>query len=58
MLMQPDGRTADELSEALGWLPHTVRAAISRLQKSGRVVVRTKNEVSQSVYRIESTPDA
>jgi hypothetical protein len=58
MLMQPDGRSVEELAASLGWLPHTVRAAISRLQKSGRVVVRTKNEVGQSAYRIEPAADA
>ena len=33
MLMQPDGRSVDELSQALGWQIHTTRAVISRLQK-------------------------
>jgi hypothetical protein len=53
MLMQPD-----ELSEALGWQVHTTRAVISRLGKSGHVVVRTMTEAGVSVYRIETTPDA
>ena len=54
MLMQPDGRTVDELSQALGWQLHTTRAVISRLQKSGHVVVRAKNDAGQNVYRIEA----
>jgi hypothetical protein len=58
MLMQPDGRSVDELSQALGWQAHTTRAVISRLQKSGHVVVRLKNEAGQSVYRIEPAADA
>ena len=58
MLMQPEGRSVEELSEALGWLPHTVRAAITGLRKSGHVVVRTKNDTGQSVYRIEATAEA
>ena len=58
MLMQPDGRSVEELSQALGWQAHTTRAVISRLQKSGHVVVRTKNEAGVSVYRIEATADA
>jgi hypothetical protein len=55
MLMQPDGRTVDELSQALGWQVQTTRAVISRLGKSGHVVVRTKTEAGVSVYRIEAT---
>ena len=58
MLMQPDGRSVEELSQPLGWQLHTTRAVISRLQKSGHVVVRTKNDTGQSVYRIEPAADA
>jgi hypothetical protein len=58
MLMQPDGRSVEELSQALGWQAHTTRAVISRLGKTGHVVVRTKNEAGVSVYRIEATADA
>jgi hypothetical protein len=58
MHMQPGGRSIDELSEALGWQIHTTRAVISRLQKSGHVVVRTNNDAGVSVYRIEATADA
>jgi hypothetical protein len=55
MLMQPGGRTVDDLSQALGWQIHTIRAVISRLQKSGHVVVRRQNEAGVSLYRIEAT---
>jgi predicted ArsR family transcriptional regulator len=58
MLMQPDGRSVDELSQALGWQAHTTRAVISRLGKSGHVVTRSKNDAGVSVYRIEATADA
>lgn len=54
MLMQPEGRSIDELSEALGWQVHTTRAAISRLGKSGHVVVRAKTEAGVSAYRLEA----
>jgi hypothetical protein len=54
MLMQPDGKSIDDLSQAFGWLPHTTRAVISRLQKSGHVVTRARNDAGQSVYRIEA----
>jgi transcription initiation factor IIE alpha subunit len=52
--MQPDGQTIDDLSTELGWLQHTTRAVISRLQTSGHVVTRTKGDDGQSVYRIEA----
>ncbi len=43
MLMKPGGGSIDELSQALGRQLHTTRAVISRLHKSGHVVVRTKS---------------
>jgi hypothetical protein len=58
LLMQPEGQTIDELSQAFGWQAHTTRAVISRLQKSGHVVIRTKGEAGVSVYRIEPAADA
>jgi hypothetical protein len=58
MLMQPDGQSVEELSQALGWQAHTTRAVISRLGKSGHAVTRTKNEAGVSVYRIEPAADA
>jgi hypothetical protein len=54
LLMRPGGQTIDDLSQELGWLQHTTRAAVSRLQKSGHVVTRTKSDDGQSVYRIEA----
>jgi hypothetical protein len=53
MLMQPNGKSIDELSQAFGWLPHTTRAAITGLRKSGHVVTRAKSDDGQSVYRVE-----
>ena len=58
MLMQPNGKSIDELSQAFGWLPHTTRAVISGLRKSGHVVTRAKSDAGQTVYRIETTAEA
>jgi hypothetical protein len=58
MLMQPGGRSVDELAASLGWQVHTTRAVISRLQKCGHVVVRERNDAGQSVYRIEASAEA
>jgi len=41
-----------EIGQRLGWLPHTVRAAITGLRHAGRDVTRSKNESGQTVYRL------
>ena len=38
LLKRPKGATITQLEQGLGWQPHTVRAAISRLRKSGAQV--------------------
>ena len=58
LLMQPNGKSIDELSQEFGWLPHTTRAVISGLRKSGHVVVRAKSGDGRSVYRIEAPAEA
>ena len=35
LLREKDGRDVGQLSAALGWLPHTVRAAVVGLRKTG-----------------------
>lgn len=35
MLSRPRGATQKQLERALGWQPHSVRAAISQLRKGG-----------------------
>jgi hypothetical protein len=58
LLMRRGGQTIDDLSKELSWLPHTTRAVVSRLQKSGHVVTRTTGDYGRSVYRIEPAADA
>lgn len=50
-LQQADGASLKQLEHEFGWLPHTVRAAISGLRKGGFVVQREASAQS-SVYRI------
>jgi predicted ArsR family transcriptional regulator len=57
MLERPDGASVSELGQRLGWLPHTVRAAITGLRHAGREVMRSKDAGGQSVYRL-ARPDA
>ena len=52
MLERPDGASVAELGRRLGWLPHTVRAAITGLRHAGREVTRSKDAEGQSVYRL------
>ena len=52
MLERAQGASVAEIGQRLGWLPHTVRAAITGLRHAGREVTRSKAENGQSVYRL------
>jgi len=54
MLRSRSGSNITELSEALGWLPHTTRASITVLvkRKLGLAVVSTKTANRGRVYRV------
>ncbi len=43
LLERPEGASVAEIGQRLGWLPHTVRAAITGLRKAGREVTRSKD---------------
>ena len=52
MLATPGGATLGALADALGWQPHTTRAAITGLRKRGfEITVANEGDVSR-VYRI------
>ena len=42
LLERPEGATLAELVEATGWLPHTTRAALTRLKKKGHLIAKDK----------------
>jgi biotin operon repressor len=42
MLERREGASVAEIGQRLGWLPHTVWAAITGLRKAGRAVTRNK----------------
>ena len=48
---RPEGATLEELSAAAGWLPHTTRAAISRLRQRG-YAVRITMTGTRKVYQL------
>jgi len=52
MLDRAEGASVAELGQRLGWLPHTVRAAITGLRHAGREVTRSKDENGKSIYRL------
>jgi hypothetical protein len=51
LLCRPSGAGNAVLVKTLGWLPHTVRAAMTGLRKKGFTVTRSKNAQGESVYR-------
>jgi Protein of unknown function (DUF3489) len=55
-ICRPEGARIDDLTRGLGWLPHTVRAALTRLRRKGYIVACEKTAGEASVYR--ATPPA
>lgn len=60
MLSRDGGTTITAISSALGWQPHTTRAAITGLRKSGHEVETAKPEDGGSglIYRIALSASA
>ena len=44
MLRATEGATITELSEAMGWLPHTTRAVLTGLRKRGYVLTLDRSD--------------
>ena len=51
LLQRPEGATLPDLMAATGWLPHTTRAALSRMRQAGHLLEKRKGETG-TVYRI------
>jgi hypothetical protein len=49
-LSEPAGVKIADLTKELNWLPHTVRAALTRLRQQGYTVTRSKSEQDETVY--------
>lgn len=60
MLSRDGGTTIAEISAALGWQPHTTRAAITGLRKTGHKVetARSADGSPGLIYRIALKADA
>ena len=48
----PDGTTIEQLAEATGWQQHTLRAAISRLRRSGFQIELAAGPDGGKTYRV------
>ena len=52
MLQRDGGASVTELAAAMGWLPHTTRAALTRLRQNGHELVKDKRDTGETFYRI------
>ncbi len=53
-LQHPEGVTIQELGEKMQWLPHTVRASLSGLRKTGHNIIRqARSGQASAVYRLD-----
>ncbi len=52
LMRRANGAGMAELQDATGWLPHSVRAALSGLRKKGHMIERAMGADGCSVYRI------
>lgn len=52
LLQRSEGAALADLVAATGWLPHTTRAALTRLRRAGHALDKSKDEEGATVYRI------
>jgi hypothetical protein len=52
LLGRGEGASLEELIAATGWLPHTTRAALSRLRSGGQALVKSARPDGRTAYRI------
>lgn len=58
LLSKDAGSDISNISKKFGWLPHTTRAALSRLRRAGYEIFSIKAGAGQpSRYRITGAPD-
>jgi hypothetical protein len=52
MLQRDGGASVAELAAAMSWLPHTTRAALTRLRQSGHELAKDKRDSGETSYCI------
>jgi hypothetical protein len=55
LLQREGGAAIADLVAATGWLPHTTRAALTRLRQGGHTILRSQDEAGRTVYRMAGT---
>ena len=53
LLRRKQGASLAELVAATSWLPHTTRAALTRLRQGGHDLQKEKRDTGETAYRIE-----
>ena len=53
LLQRKQGASLAELVAATSWLPHTTRAALTRLRQAGHDLQKEKRDTGETAYRIE-----
>src|SRR3954453_1275641 len=53
LLQRKQGASLAELVAATSWLPHTTRAALTRLRQCGHDLQKEKRHTGETAYRIE-----
>ena len=56
LLARDEGATLAELIAATGWLPHTTRAALSRIRSGGQPLAKAARQDATTAYRILPPP--
>lgn len=52
LLSRAEGATPDQMIAATGWLPHTVRAALTGLKKQGNTIERRKVDGQTTYFQV------
>lgn len=58
LLEREEGADIKALIAATGWLPHTTRAALTRLRQRGYKLDKARGGDGATIYRLVITPDA
>ncbi len=57
LLEKTEGASSSEMIAATGWLPHTLRAALTGLRKRGYLIERTRTDGGATIYQLGQAAD-
>jgi predicted transcriptional regulator len=52
LISRKSGATVDQLQNATGWQPHSIRAVLTGLRKKGVIIKREANRTRGSIYKV------